>query len=230
MEWCYLRRFGKNIFNFWDILYSYYFEKTSWNFQFECCMAGWKRVGSVDICSAPCCPGYREVVEKPPYLQAVSFCVKGLFHCISRWPGTRNQKPETKNQKPETKNQKPKTRNQKPKTRNQDSKSKNLIPKPITYSSDSFTNLEFKILWISLANFYYNFFFNWQTKENWWKKFYTNFFVMSFFVVAIQNLLIFWLLADAMKWTKKKIQKLTIMKSWWIYGMICILTGREENE
>merc|ERR1712051_143474 len=43
---------------------------------FECCMAGWKRVGSVDICSAPCCPGYREVVENPPYLQAVSFCVK----------------------------------------------------------------------------------------------------------------------------------------------------------
>merc|ERR1711894_370634 len=49
---------------------------------FECCMAGWKKVGSVDICSAPCCPGYREVLEKPPYLQAVSFCVS-LCLCVS---------------------------------------------------------------------------------------------------------------------------------------------------
>ena len=39
-------------------------------------MAGWKKVGSVDICRAPCCPGYREVVEKPPFLQPVAFCAK----------------------------------------------------------------------------------------------------------------------------------------------------------
>jgi len=85
---------------------------------FECCMAGWKRVGSVDICSAPCCPGYREVVEKPPYLQAVSFCVKGFIASA-----------EIQNSKSIIQNP----------------KSKNLAPKPITNSSDSFTNLEFQI-------------------------------------------------------------------------------------
>lgn len=39
-------------------------------------MAGWKRVGSVEICGEPCCPGYREVVEKPPFLKVMVFCVK----------------------------------------------------------------------------------------------------------------------------------------------------------
>ena len=48
--------------------------------QFECCMAGWKRVGKVEICRAPCCPGYREVVEKPAFLQPVVMCVKEPNH------------------------------------------------------------------------------------------------------------------------------------------------------
>ena len=39
-------------------------------------MGGWKKVGTVDICRAPCCPGYREVTETPPLLQPVAFCVK----------------------------------------------------------------------------------------------------------------------------------------------------------
>ena len=41
-------------------------------------MVGWKKIGRVDICSAPCCPGYREVVEKPPFLQSVAYCVEDL--------------------------------------------------------------------------------------------------------------------------------------------------------
>ena len=39
-------------------------------------MGGWKKVGSITLCGAPCCPGYREIVEKPPLLQAVSICAK----------------------------------------------------------------------------------------------------------------------------------------------------------
>ena len=39
-------------------------------------MGGWKKVGSIEICGAPCCPGYREEIEKPPLLQPVVFCVK----------------------------------------------------------------------------------------------------------------------------------------------------------
>ena len=112
-------------------------------FQFECCMAGWKRVGSVDICSAPCCPGYREVVEKPPYLQAVSFCVKGFIASA-----------EIQNSKSIIQNP----------------KSKNLAPKPITNSSDSFTNLEFQIYE------FFNEFLLWFLFQvaNWKKKTWTN--------------------------------------------------------
>jgi hypothetical protein len=40
-------------------------------------MGGWKQVGSVVLCDEPCCPGYREVVEKPPVLNmAVVICAK----------------------------------------------------------------------------------------------------------------------------------------------------------
>ena len=44
--------------------------------QFECCMGGWKKVGTIVMCAPPCCPGYREVIEKPRLLQAVSICTK----------------------------------------------------------------------------------------------------------------------------------------------------------
>ena len=47
-------------------------------FQFECCMAGWKRVRTVDLCSAPCCPGYMEVVDHPPLLGKIVLCQKSL--------------------------------------------------------------------------------------------------------------------------------------------------------
>ena len=48
-------------------------------FQFECCMSGWKKVGSITMCGAPCCPGYRETIEKPPLLPPVTMCKKDPF-------------------------------------------------------------------------------------------------------------------------------------------------------
>ena len=39
-------------------------------------MGGWKSVGDIELCQMPCCPGYREVVEKPPLLRPVVLCKK----------------------------------------------------------------------------------------------------------------------------------------------------------
>ena len=39
-------------------------------------MGGWKQIGSVKICGAPRCPGYKEVVEKPPLMKSVVLCAK----------------------------------------------------------------------------------------------------------------------------------------------------------
>ena len=37
-------------------------------------MSGMKMVRGVDLCKAPCCPGYYEHVEEPPFLAPVVYC------------------------------------------------------------------------------------------------------------------------------------------------------------
>jgi len=43
---------------------------------FVCCMGGWKEIHGTELCSAPCCPGYEEVVERPPLLSPLVYCKK----------------------------------------------------------------------------------------------------------------------------------------------------------
>ncbi|TRY70044.1 hypothetical protein TCAL_05425 [Tigriopus californicus] len=42
--------------------------------QFSCCMDGMKKLRDIDLCKAPCCPGYYEVIEQPPLLSFVVYC------------------------------------------------------------------------------------------------------------------------------------------------------------
>jgi len=43
---------------------------------FVCCMGGWKEIHGTVLCSAPCCPGYTERVERPPLLSPLVYCRK----------------------------------------------------------------------------------------------------------------------------------------------------------
>jgi len=43
---------------------------------FVCCMGGWKEIHGTVLCSAPCCPGYEEKVERPPLLAPLVYCRK----------------------------------------------------------------------------------------------------------------------------------------------------------
>ena len=48
--------------------------------QARCCMKGLKSMKHVDLCPAPCCPGYHEEVAFPPNLAPVVWCQKDEVH------------------------------------------------------------------------------------------------------------------------------------------------------
>ena len=41
-----------------------------------CCMRGLKQMKSIELCAAPCCPGYKEVEADPPNLTPMVWCEK----------------------------------------------------------------------------------------------------------------------------------------------------------